>query len=206
MVRGYDRDGLRFATWVGVGRDPEIAYLDATQLVIGGAELTLDGWYLFDGGTSHNVLGGMVAGPIDPAVLHRISHTVVDRNGKQSFQIGRAGCPLPRGSELCEVALREPLLDLPYHEPGAFYIDADFALQWVNWGDPGRERALRRAVYMDDTFLMEAGVGRDGKIRIWPARGLAASGLELVVPSAKEVGVIESRVSGATNTNPSMWS
>jgi hypothetical protein len=206
MVRGYDRAGLRFAIWVGVGRDPEIAYLDATQLVIGGAELTLDGWTLFDKGDSYNVLGGMVEGPIDPAVLHRISHAVVDRGGKESFEVGRADCRRPAAGELCEVALREPLLAVPYHERGAFYIDADFALQWVNWGDPGRERVLRRAVYMDDTFLMEAGVGRDGKPRIWPARGLAASGLELVVPSAKEAGVIESRVSRATNTNPIEWS
>ena len=199
MVQGYDRDGLRFATWVGTGRDPQVAYLDGTQLVIGSAELRTDGWSLSDTGESYNVLGGMVDGPIDPAVLHRISHTVVDRNGAQWFQIEGADCRRQPAGEPCEVARREPLLAVPYHEPGAFHTDVDFALQWVTWGEPGRQHTLRRAVYVDDTFLMEAGIGRDGKIRVWPARGLTPFGLELVVPSAKELGVIESRVSRETS-------
>ena len=58
MVRAYDRGEIRFATWIGHGRDPEVAYVDDRQLVVGSAELRTSGWFLFDSGTSSNVLGG----------------------------------------------------------------------------------------------------------------------------------------------------
>lgn len=146
MVRGYDRDGIRFATWVGHGRDPEVAYLDVTQLVIGAAEMAGEGWYLFPGGRSYNILGGEVTGPIDPAVLHRISHGVLDSQGSQWFRLDGPDDACGKTNELCDVALRTPSLAIPYHEPGAFHLDADFALQWVTWHEPVRAGVLRRAV------------------------------------------------------------
>lgn len=195
MVRAYDRDGIRFATWVGHGRDPEVAYLDDTQLAIGSAELGTDGWFLFDRGKSHNVLGGVVEGPIDPAVLHRISHTVLDRDGSPWLRLGGPDDACGQTTELCEIARRTPHLGLPYHEPGSYRLDSDFALQWVTWADPGRSGVLRRAVYVDDRYVLEAGLGPDDEVRIWPSRGLMPFGLELVTPTAREAAKIEERVS-----------
>jgi hypothetical protein len=198
MVRAYDRDGICFATWVGHGRDPEVAYLDDTQLVIGSAELRTDGWFLFDAGKSHNVLGGVCEGPIDPAVLHRISHTVLDREGSQWFLLDGPDDSCGKTNELCEIARRTPHLGLPYHKPGLFLLASDFALQWVTWGDAGRSGVLRRAVYVDDRYLLEAGGGREDEVRVWPSRGLMPFGLELVTPAAREAAKIEERVSQTT--------
>jgi hypothetical protein len=198
MVRASDRDGIRFATWVGHGRDPEVAYLDDTQLVIGSAELTIHGWLLLATGKSHNVLGGVVEGPLDPAVLHRIAHTVLDREGAPWFRLDGPDDACGDSNELCEMARRTPHLSLPYHEPGSFHLASDFALQWVTWGDPGRSGVLRRAVYVDDRYLVEAGLGPDDQIRIWPARGLRPFDLELVTPTARESAKIEDRVSQTT--------
>jgi hypothetical protein len=201
MVRAYDRDGIRFATWVGHGRDPEVAYLDATQLVIASAELVADGWHLFGTGRSYNVLGGEVEGPIDPAVLHRISHSVLDRDGARWFLVDGPGQGCGTTSELCDLALRTPSLGTPYHEPGRFDLSADFGLQWVTWDEPIRAGVLRRAVYVDGSYLMEAGLGREGTVRVWPARGLRPYGLELVTPSGREAAGIEERVSRITTAN-----
>jgi hypothetical protein len=201
MVRAYDRDGIRFATWVGHGRDPEVAYLDATQLVIGSAELAADGWRLFDKGRSYNVLGGEVEGPIDRAVLHRISHSVLDRDGARWFLLDGPGQVCGKTNELCDLALPAPTPGTPYHEPGSFHLEADFCLQWVTWDEPIRAGVLRRAAYVDGSYLMEAGLGRDGTVRVWPARGLGPYGLELVTPSASEAAGIEDRVSRITTAN-----
>ena len=198
MVHAYDQNGIRFACWVGPGRDPEVAYLDATQLVIGSAELRVDGSYLAERGQSFNTLGGDVRGPIDPAVLHRISHSVLDRNGSQWFLLDGPDDACNDTGELCEVALRTPTLDIPYHEPGVFHLDADFALQRVTWEDPIRAGALRRAVYLDGTYLLEAGLGRGDSVRAWPSRGLPPFGLELVAPTASELARIEERVTRVT--------
>jgi hypothetical protein len=200
MIRSYDREGIRFATWVGHGRDPEVAYLDGSQLVIGSAELRIDGWHLFADGAAYNTLGGVVTGRIDPAVLHRISHASLDAAGAQWLQMDGPDAACGQGIELCAVALRHVHPGTPYHEPGSFHVDADFAVQWVAWEDAGRAGMLRRAVYVDDRFLLEAAIGRDGGVRIWPARGLRSFDLELVTPSAREAVEIEARVSKATAT------
>lgn len=198
MVRAYDRDGIRFATWAGHGRDPEVAYLDDTQLVIGSAELTTEGWFLFDTGKSYNVLGGGHEGRIEPAVLHRISHTVLDLEGSQWFRLDGPSDACGQTSELCEVALRAPQLGTPYRDPGSFHLDSDFALQWVTWDDPGRSGMLRRAVYVDDQYLLEAGLGREDQVRVWPSRGLMPFGLERVTPTAREAAAIEERITQTT--------
>jgi hypothetical protein len=198
MVRAYDRDGIRFAIWVGHGRDPEVAYLDDTQLVIASAELRTDGWHLFDEGAASNILGGVVEGPIDPAVLHRISHGTGDGEGSPAFRIDQPDGACGQAHELCEVALGPPHLGTPYREPGSFHLDADFALQWVAWEDAQRAGILRRAVYVDDRYLLEAGLGADGTVRIWPARGLLPFGIELITPTGREAVRIEERVSEVT--------
>jgi hypothetical protein len=200
VVRAYDRDGIRFATWVGHGRDPEVAYLDDTQLVIGAAELRVDGLFLFDTGKSYNVLGGVNDGRIDPAVLHRISHTVLDREGSQWFSLDGPDHSCGQTSDLCELALRTPRLGMPYHEPGSFRLASDFALQWVSWDTPGLSGMLRRAVYVDHWYLLEAGLGRDDAVRVWPSRGLSPFDLELVTPTAREAARIETRVSQTTRS------
>jgi len=198
MVRAYDRGEIRFATWIGHGRDPEVAYVDDRQLVVGSAELRTSGWFLFDSGTSSNVLGGGHEGPIDPAVLHRISHSVVDRDGSQWFRLDPPEDACGQTNELCEVALRAPRVGTPYGKAGSFRVDGDFALQWITWEDGSRSGSLRRAVYVDDRHVLEAGLGRDGQVRVWPARGLGSIGLELVSPTAREAAEIEQRVTRAT--------
>jgi hypothetical protein len=194
MMSRYDQDGIRFAIWVGPGRDPEVAYLDERQLVIGGAELTTDGWCLFNRGSTYNVLGGEVKGPIDPSVLHRISHTVLDRDGGRWFHLDDPDNPCAETTALCAVALPTPMPAMPYREPGAFHLGADFCVQWVTWTDPLRSGVLRRAVYMDDRYLMEGGIGPEMKVRVWPARGLMPHGLEHVAPTGREAAEIEDRV------------
>jgi hypothetical protein len=198
MVRAYDLDGIRFATWVGHGRDPEVAYLDDTQLVIGSAELRTEGWFLFDTGKSYNVLGGGDEGRIDPAVLHRISHSVLDREGSQWFGVDGPGDACGQTTRLCEVARRTPQLRTPYRDTGSFHLSSDFALQWVTWDDPGRSGVLRRAVYVDDQYLLEVGLGRDEQVRVWPSRGLTPFGLELVTPTGRDVAAIEQRITQTT--------
>jgi len=185
---------MRFAIWVGHGRDPEVAYLDDRQLVIGGAELTTNGWSLFNRGTTYNVLGGEVKGPIDPSVLHRVSHTALDRDGRRWFHLHEPDNACGETTELCAIALRPPVPPMPYREPGKFQLGADFCVQWVTWTDPLRSGVLRRAVYMDDRYLMEAGIGPEMKVRVWPARGLLQHGIESVAPTGREAAEIEDRV------------
>lgn len=198
MVRAYDRDGIRFATWSGYGRDPEVAYLDDMQLVIGSSELRSEGWFLFDTGKSYNVLGGSSEGRLDPAVLHRISHSVLDREGSPWYRLDECSDACGQTNELCDVALRTPQLSTSYRDHGSFHLNSDFALQWVTWDDPGRSGVLRRAVYVDDQYLLEAGLGRQDQVRVWPSRGLMPFGLELVTPTAREAQVIEERITQTT--------
>jgi hypothetical protein len=202
MARTYDRNGIQFATWMGPGRDPEVAYLDATQLVIGSAELTTDGLHLFATGRSFNTLRGEVQGVIDRSVLHRILHTVLDRDGSQWFHLDGPDNACDGTGELCEVAMRTPTLDIPYHEPGSFHLDVGFALQWVTWTEPVRVGVLRRAVYLDGSYLLEAGLGTGGSVRAWPSRGLSPHGLELMAPTANEAGRIEQRIAHLTRGAP----
>jgi len=89
---------------------------------------------------------------------------------------------------------------MPYHEPGLFHLAPEFVVQWVSWDIPGRSGVLRRAVYVDDRYLLEAGLGADGLVRVWPAHGLRPTGLELVTPTAREAARIEKRVSEATRS------
>ena len=198
MVRLYDRGDIRFAIWVGHGRDPEVAYLDDTRLVIGSAELRTEGWFLFDGGKSYNVLGGGHQGSVDPRVLHRISHSVVDRDGSQWFLLDRPDEACGQTIDLCDIALGSPQLSTPYQDPGVLHLDTDFALQWVAREGPGRSGRLRRAVYVDEQYLLEAASGRDDRVRVWPARGLMPFGIELVTPTARELGAIEARITQTT--------
>ena len=100
---------------------------------------------------------------------------------------------------LCETAAREPRPGTPADPTGSFAIEGGFALQWVTRDDVVRGRVIRRAVYMDDRYLLEAGSGPDGRARVWPARGLMAHGLEFVTPAASELAVIEERIMGVTN-------
>jgi hypothetical protein len=143
-------------------------------------------------------LGGPVEGPIDAAVLHRIAHTVLHREGLPWFRLDGPAHQCGKTVALCEIALRAPHLGMPYHEPGSLRLDPDYTLQWVTWEDAARSNKLRRAVYVDDRFLLEAGLGGDDQIRIWPARGLSPFGVELVTPSAREAVTIEERVTDTT--------
>ncbi len=59
-------------------------------------------------------------------------------------------------------------------------------------------RAGWRAVYVDDQYLLEAGLGRDDQVRVWPSRGLMPFELELVTPTAREAAAIEERISQTT--------
>ena len=90
---------------------------------------------------------------------------------------------------------------MPYHEPADFHVVAEFAVQWVTWTDPLRSGILRRAVYVDDSYRMEAALGQQASVRIWPARGLMAHGLELVTPTALEAGRIEGRIAQVTGVS-----
>ena len=192
MVETHDHQGVRFAVWTGHGRDPEVAYLDERLLAIGTSELGATGWLLYGSGLSLNVLGGVRRGAIDEAALHRMAHTAVDVELDPP-------CEGPLGSDgLCAAARREPRPGTPAEPAGSFVIEEGFAIQWVAWEDILRRGVLRRAVYLDARFLLEAGLGRDGAVRAWPARGLAAQGLALVTPAARELVVIEERIRRVT--------
>ena len=193
-----DLGDIRFAAWVGPGRDPQVAYLDARQLVIGTAELTTHGWLLHDDGTTANVLGGVCDGPIDRAILHRVAHTLAEPTGEPSFMLhgGAGSCIAIDG--LCDLAQGDPRPPMPFDEPGSFWLGPDFAVQWATWEDAARAGTLRRAVYLDDRHLLEAAPGIDGRPRLWPARGLASDGLELVVPSGREATTIKDRIATVT--------
>lgn len=193
-----DRHDFRFAIWTGHGRDPEVAYLDGRLLAIATTELGTTGLRIYPSGVSSNVLGGERRGDIDPAALHRIVHAAVDVDRGPIFELDEP-CDGPVGVDgLCEAARREPRPGTPADPVGSFAIEDGFALQWCTWEDAGRDGVLRRAVYVDERFLLEAGLGRDAAVRAWPARGLLPYGLELVTPAAGELAVIEGRISRLT--------
>jgi hypothetical protein len=199
VFRVYDRRGIRFALWTAHGRDPEVAYLDARLLAIATSELGTTGLQLHGSGISHNILGGARPGDIDPAALHRMAHAALDGDGKP-----RLGLPEPCADRigpdgLCETAAREPQPGTPAEPAGSFAIEGGFAIQWVMRDDVLHGRVIRRAVYMDDRYLLEAGSGPDGRARVWPARGLMAHGLEFVTPAASELAGIEERIMGVSN-------
>jgi hypothetical protein len=199
VFRTYDHDGISFAIWSGHGRDPEVAYLDARQLAIATSELGETGLQLHGSGVSYNSLGGACPGDLDVAALHRIARASVADDGKPILSLG-ARCEDPLGPDgLCETARREPRPGTPADPVGSFALEAVFALQWASWDDLPRDGVLRRAVYMDERFLLEAGLGPDGTVRAWPARGLMPHGLELVTPSASDLGVIEERIARLTS-------
>ena len=198
MVHSYDRYGIRFAAWVGHGRDPELAYLDARQLVITSSELGTAASVLYETGATYSVLGGVRHGDVVAAVLHRLAHTVVDAVGAPRYSL-QAAAPCTPLDGLCDTARQEPRPGTPADPEGRLVIEAAFALQWVTWADMPRAGTLRRAVYLDDRILMEAGTGPDGGVRIWPARGLMAAGLELVTPTAQQAALIEERIERATS-------
>lgn len=199
MFRVHDRQGVRFGSWTGHGRDPEVAYLDARLLMICTSELGTTGLQLHGSGTSYNIFGGARHGDSDPAALHRLAHAALDDDGKPCFGLVRP-CEESVGPDgLCETAARQPRPGTPADPTGSFAIEHGFALQWVMRDDVARGRAVRRAVYMDDRFLVEAASGPDGRPRVWPARGLMVHGLEFVTPAASELAVIEQRILGVTN-------
>ena len=199
MFRVYDRHGCRFGLWTGHGRDPEVAYLDARLLAICTSELGTTGLQLHGSGISYNILGGARQGDIDPAALHRLAHAALDDDGKARLGLVRP-CEEPVGPDrLCETAARQPQPGTPADPTGSFAIEGGFALQWVMRDDVVRGRAVRRAVYVDDRYLLEAASGPDGRARVWPARGLMVHGLEFVTPAASELAVIEERILGVTN-------
>lgn len=194
VFHAYDRNGIRFALWTGHGRDPEVAYLDARLLAIATSELGTSGLQLHGSGVSFNVLGGARAGDIDSAALHRMVHGGLGGDGKMGLGLpGRCAEPLALDG-LCETAARDPRPEMPAEPTGSFVLESDFALQWVIWDDGRRDRPLRRAVYADDRYLLEAASGPDGRVRAWPARGLMPHGLELVTPTASELSVVEERI------------
>lgn len=198
MFRVYDRHGIRFGLWTGHGRDPEVAYLDDRLLAVCTSELGATGLQLHASGVSYNILGGARPGDIDAAVLHRLAHAALDGDGKPRFGLVRP-CEEPVGPDrLCETAAHQPRPGTPADPVGSFAIEGGFALQWVMRDDVARGRAVRRAVYMDDRYLLEAASGPDGRARVWPARGLMGHGLEFVTPTAIELAVIEEQIMGVT--------
>ena len=197
MSHIYDRGGIRFAIWVGPGRDPQVAYLDARQLVITTSELGTTGLLLHGSGSSYNVLGGQRDGDVDPAVLHRIAHGAIGRDGMASFHL-EAHCAAPAIDALCEIARVEPLPGTETAPLGSLALEPEYFVAWVAWTDLLRDGLLRRAVYLDGRYLLEAGVGPHGAVRAWPASGLASFGLELVAPPARDLAEIEARISRVT--------
>ena len=199
VFRVYDCQGIRFGLWTGHGRDPEVAYLDARLLAIATSELGATGLQLHGSGISYNTLGGARRGDIDPAALHRLTHAALDNDGRRRLGLVEP-CKDPVGpGGLCATAAREPRPGTPADPPGSFATGGGFALQWVMRDDVVRGRAVRRAIYMDDRYLLEAASGPDGRARAWPARGLMAHGLEFVTPAASELVVIEDRIMGVTD-------
>ena len=198
MIHTFDRQGIRFAIWTGHGRDPEVAYLDGRLMVIATSELRQTGWRLHGSGLSYNILGGERRGEIDAAVLHRIVHAAVGRDGRPFFDVDEPCDDRLSSDGFCGTAERQPRPGTPAEPEGFFVIGEGFAVQWVTWEDIGRVGVVRRAVYVDDRFLLEAGTGPDGAVRLWPARGLMPHGLELVTPLARETAEIEERVFRAT--------
>ena len=200
MFRIYDRDPIRFAVWSGHGRDPQVAYLDGRLLAVTTSELGEKGWHLYGSGSSYNVLGGARPGDIDAAALHRIVHASAARDGEPAFGLD-VPCEHSLGPDgLCETARREPRPGTPADPLASLVLEDGFAIQWVTWDDALRHGILRRAVYVDERFLLESGLGPDGAVRAWPARGLMPHGLELVTPTGSELGVIEERISRETGS------
>ena len=198
MIHTHEGHGIGFAVWTGHGRDPQVAYLDARLFAIATSELGKTGWLLYGSGVSYNALGGERRGAIDPAALHRMVHAVVDGRGAPYFELSPP-CERPVGTDgMCETARREPRPGTPAEPAGSFVIGEGFALRWVTWEDVVRRGVMRRAEYMDEHFLLEAGLGHDGAVRAWPARGLMAHGLELVTPAASELIFIEERITSLT--------
>jgi hypothetical protein len=188
--------------WVGPGRDPQVAYLDARLLAVATSELGTTGCRIYESGMCQNVLGGERHGDIDPAALHRIVHTARDRDGAPLFDLGVPCEATPPSDGLCGIGRREPRPVTEAAPRGSFAIEADLALQWVRWQEPDRAGVLRRALYADDRYLLEAGTGPDGVVRVWIARGLQPYGLESVAPSAKWLADIEARISRVTAPRP----
>ena len=198
MFHAYDHQGIRFALWGGPGRDPQLAYLDARLLAVATSELGTTGLALHGSGSSYNTYGGVRAGEIDPAALHRMAHGAVGSDGEMGLGLPEPCDDRVGPDALCETAAGEPRPGTPAEPAGSFAIESGYALQWVTWDDLGRDGVVRRAVYMDDRYLLEAGSGPDGRPRAWPARGLMAHGLESVTPAASELALIEQRISELT--------
>ena len=198
VLVSHDRGPIRFALWVGPGRDPQVAYLDARLLAIATTEAGEAGLLLHVRGVSHNALGGERHGDLGPAVLHRMAHAALDRDSDPVLQLPEA-CAAPRGADgLCATAMDAPRPGTPYDEVGAFAIGDGFAIAWVMRDAVGHGRVVRRAVYADERFLLETGSGADGRPRAWPARGLGAVDLAPMAPSAAELAVIEDRIADVT--------
>jgi hypothetical protein len=201
-MHAFDRHPIRFAIWVGPGRDPEVAYLDARQLVLTSSELTTDGLALHATGRVYNILGGSTELPLDAAVSHRIRHAALDRTGSPWFVIDGSGPSCIERDGLCDLAEPNPVPRLPYHDPGSFALGPNHALRWVTWDDPLRADILRHAVYLDDRRLLESAAAADGRPRVWPARGLRTTPLELVAPDVAELAAIGDRFFELTRPRP----
>lgn len=198
MIHTYHRGDIRFAIWVGPGRDPQVAYLDARQSVIASSESGTSGLLLYDSGSSRNVLGGRRDGDIDRAVLHRVVHFATDRDGTSLFHL-RAPCrDVPAADGLCAAARSQPRPGMEAEPLGSLIIEPAFALQWTTWDDPARADVLRHAVYADERYLLDVGTGPDGSVRAWPSRLLEPHGLDLLSPSAGELARIEERIASVT--------
>jgi hypothetical protein len=198
VICTYERGDVRFAIWVGPGRDPQVAYLDARQSVMAGSELGTSGLLLYDSGSSRNLLGGRREGDIDRAVLHRVVHVVTDHDGTSLFHLQAPCRDAPAADGLCAAARSEPRPGMDAEPLGSLVTEPGFALQWVTWDDPVRTDVLRHAVYADERYLLDAGTGHDGSVRAWPSRLLEPHGLELVAPSAEELARIEERIASVT--------
>ena len=200
MIHTYHRGDIRFAVWVGPGRDPQVAYLDARQSVIASSESGTSGLLLYDSGSSRNALGGQRQGDIDPAVLHRIVHVAADRDGTPLFHLEVRCDEALAHDGLCSTAQTEPRPGMEAEPLGMLVLEERFALGWMTWDDPVRADMLRHAVYADERYLLDVGTGPDGSVRAWPSRLLEPHGLDLLAPSAGELARIEERI--ATVTTP----
>jgi len=190
-----------FVAWCSGERDPAVAYLDARQLVVGAAELTSGGWSLWPDGTMFTPSGWEYRGPIERAVLHRLSHTL-----QQFLAEPSASCNGPDG--LCEIALGEPPIrwaDRYLAIAGgdsmvasAFEMYDSHAVQLS--ADEGR---LRRAVYIDEEFVLEAGMAFDRSIRVWPCRALPADAIFAPPPeqAATAIGRVQSALAVTSGSN-----
>jgi hypothetical protein len=182
------RDGATaFAAWCGGDRDPPVAYLDAHQLVVGEAELTTHGWAIWPNGTAYTPSGWSYSGPIERSVLHRLAHSL------EEF-VEPGGCQPT--DKLCAVAATEPPMQWAarfFAETGgqdpagiSFELASEYAVQLSADRD-----LIRRAVYADDKYVLEAGMSFDRSIRVWPCRAFTTHIASLAPTPAEATTAIE---------------